>query len=144
MRKSHYTAGDLRDIKFNPSVGEGLEKMPAYWSAYCGDKYFLIVFVSNVVNKKWCDLSVHTVDEKGRVSFGCKRYEFDKKNIPYEFRVVAEILRKKAAPHGGKRRGSGRKADPNSEPKKTRSFRLTDAEYEKVVAYIESLRNDVD
>ena len=43
-------------------------------------------------------------------------------------------------PKGGKREGAGRKKDPDKTPTKVRTFRLTDAEYEKTKEFVKNLK----
>lgn len=63
------------------------------------------------------------------------------REVPEKWRVVAEIVDKKARGRGGTRIGSGRKPFlKESEKKRARSFRLTDAEFFRVQEFIEKMR----
>ena len=120
VRNGHYTAGDIENLTVIPADKDKNTVQTAY------GKVEGVLIWSNGL-----DYAIG----KG---VGKKNYSrLDK--IPSEYKVVAEIIRKKALGRGGHRIGAGRPKTDAPE-KRTRSFKLTEYEYQKVKEYILQLR----
>ena len=129
MRNGHYTAGDI----------VGLTVVPADKKNHIGQSAYGTVDGVPIFSNGF-DIEIGVQEEK--IFFNGLFDQFEKK-IPEKYRVVAEIIRKKANGRGGRRLRAGRPRTLSPfEQKQTRSFKLTAYEYIKVKAYIEALRKD--
>ena len=125
MRNGHYTKSDIRELKI--VEGDKRKNVARHAVALVGDYCITSMGLKEVF-----------INQNGKQG---KRYSID--NVPPLLKVVAEIVEKKGAGRGGWRLGAGRKlvlTEP--EKKKTRSFRLTDAEFFRVQEFIESMRSE--
>ena len=122
MRNGHYTAGDI----------EGLTIIPANKAAHTVQTAYGRVNGIMI----WSNGFDMTIGEAAQ-----KKSYNRLENIPAQFRVVAEIIRKKANGRGGHRIGAGR-PKTNLYEKKTRSFKLNAYEYQKVKEFIAELRKE--
>ena len=121
MRNGHYTAGDIEGLTVVPP------KKGKVQTAYGRVNGVLI----------WSEGLIYAIGE------GLEKKSYQRiEHVPSEYKVVAEIIRKKALGRGGRRIGAGR---PKTElyEKKTRSFKLTAYEYMKVKEYIAELRKSL-
>ena len=123
MRNGHYTLGDISDIQEVAESGSGLERKARHLIASV-DGYTLYVYAGTVDVYRDGKSVISTTPD----------------TLPMQFRRVAKILCARIRGRGGKRYGAGRKANPNTVPKKVRSFYLTNLEAEKVKAFIANLR----
>lgn len=122
MRNGHYTARDIEGLTIVPS-NKGKDIVQTAYGKVDG------VLI-------WSNGFDITIGEAGK-----KKIYNRLESIPDIYRVVAEIIRKKATGRGGNRFGAGRpKTIGVMKEKKTRSFKLTNYEYLKVKEYILQLR----
>ena len=125
MRNGHYTAGDIEGLTITPAD----KKKNTVQTAYGRVDGILI----------WSNgFDIDIGEGKNKITFSGLFDQFEKK-IPSKYKVVAEIIRKKALGRGGHRMGAGRPKTDAPE-KRTRSFKLTEYEYLKVKEYIMQLR----
>ena len=122
MRNGHYTAGDIEGLTITPAN----KKKHTVQTAYGRVDGVLV----------WSNGLDYAIGE------GADKKSYSRiEKVPAKYAVVAEIIRKKAIGRGGHRLGAGRpKTLAPQDEKKTRAFRLTEREYEKVKEYIAKLR----
>ncbi len=126
MRNGHFTQSDIETLTVNKPTKKGISQ-----TATCKLKDGC---------QLWSDgLTIQIHSELA--SFDGRQDYNDIRKVPEKYKVVAELVRKKASKHGGYRIGAGR-TESDEPTKKTRSFRLTAYEYIKVKEFIENLRKE--
>ena len=134
MRNGRYTAADIIKLKIIEHDGEHrrearavIAKYLSYFKQHSSRRYCVRSFGQQEIYIK--KLKAAEPEEKYMLA-----------DVPPEFVAIAALVEKKAVGHGGRRTGAGRKRARTEEIKKTRSIRMTDAEYAKVREFLLELR----